>query len=248
MNKNKVISKNLETKASDFLNSTFTLVDYTEDADYPNQYAVRGIIQRYGKPANVLVHFEKKELRPVYWSITDDTITLPTKRIGRMELGKDVCVSDPCYDRDVWCMTQLHNVKPGAWDVEAGIGEIDSWGERVYVLTLYHHSIPMQQRNKLEWSEYGSLGVDSGQMSVFDDHYYRRKNGSVEEFESDKDYAEAFYDNCCGITLGNDGVGLYYADHKAVGVVSSSGCGDGAYPMDVAIQNDEIVAIRIDFM
>lgn len=242
------LKKNFEEKAAEFLKAAFMLEDYTEDADFPTQYAVRGVIQRYGKPVNVVVNFEKEGLRPVYWSITDEVITLPTKRIGKIKLGKDVCVSDPCYDRSVWCMTQLHNVFPGTWEVEAGIGEIDSWGERIYILSLYHLNIPIKQREKLEWDEYGSLGVDSGQMSVFDDQYYRRKNGSAEEFEADQGYKEAFYGKCCDITLSAAGVGIFSAGAEAVGVVTSSGCGDGTYPLYVATRGGEIVAMRISFM
>ena len=236
--------KILKNKVSAYLNKRFNMKEYVVDEKHPANYLVRGSMLQYGEKVNVEVTVEKDGLTPVYWCITDQKLALPVRKIGKINLGKDVCVSDPCYDKTIWCMRQLHNVKPGVWDVEAAIGEIDCWGERIYILTLYHEDFEITKRDLPLWENYGSLGVDSGQMSVFDDPYYGW------DFTYSKSRSEAkddFYKACCRITSSPLGISIYYAGEKAVGVVTSSGCGDGLYPLSVVIEQDKIVAMQIDF-
>jgi hypothetical protein len=68
--------------------------------------------------------------------------------------------------------------------VNVCIDTIDCWGERCYILELEHRRVSLP--NEPNWEERFRLGVDSGTMSVIDDAYYRRKNGSSEDFESDE--------------------------------------------------------------
>lgn len=243
---NDTLRNELEERATKHLNTQFTLTEYAEDPADPDQYVTLGTILRYGDHANVEVTFKKDGLEPWYWKITDENITMLSKRIGTIKLDKDVCVTDPCYNRDVWCMTQLNNVKPGLWAVYASIDKIDTWGKRTYILELSHCDFVNKEIEELNWTECAVLGVDSGQMSVFDDAYYRRKNGSEADFEADKSCEEKFYDTCCN--LSQDYVGIYSVDDIAVGVVCSSGCGDGSYPLEVKEIGSEIIAMRINFM
>lgn len=231
------LKRELKSKISEYLKRKFTVTSYSESKEYPNQYEVEGTIRRYGQLTHVRVSVDKNTLQPDYWLITDSKITMPSEWIGHITLSENACVSDPCYDRDVWCMTHLHTLKPGRWEVYASIDTIDSWGKRVYILKLHHTEARI---NESAWIQYSTLGVDSGQMSVFDDPHYLNKKGGAEY--------EAFYKACCDITLGGKRIGLFYAGDEAVGVVCSSGCGDGCYPLNVILQGDEIVAMEINFM
>jgi len=245
-NINDTLHKILEEKATEYLNTKFTLTEIAEDPDHPDQYEAQGTILRYDASVNVEVTFTKDGLEPRYWMIADESITMPSKHIGTIRLSKDVCVTDPCYNRDVWCMAQLDNVNPGLWDVYASIDEIDCWGKRTYILELFHRDSTREQTKELSWKERAELGVDSGQMSVFDDAYYRLKNGSEADFEADKSVRDRFYDICCN--LSQNYAGIYCAGNRAVGVVCSSGCGDGSYPLEVKEIDDKIVAMKISFM
>lgn len=246
MNTKKNIRSVMEKNASDMLETPFTLTDYENNPNNQTQYIAQGTIQRYGKRTNVEVTFGRENLEVKYWEITDDSILMPSKSISSIQLGEKVCVTDPCYGRDVWCMTQLDNVKPGLWSVEVCIDKIDSWGKRVYILELFHDNVAKDDLEEMEWTGRAELGVDSGQMSVFDDVFYRRKNGSEEEFEADSALRDSFYTQCCDLTRKD--IGIYRQGHKAVGVVCSSGVGDGAYPLYVKSIDDAIVAMRISFM
>ena len=76
---------------------------------------------------------------------------------------------------------------------------------------------------------------------------YRRYNGSVEEFESDESKHEHFLEKCYNLTDDNR-AGIFKYNNQKVGVVCSSGCGDGCYPLYVVEKDGEIVAMRINFM
>ena len=236
----------LQNKITEFLGKPFTITDSCEpEYNREEYYDVIGIMKRYNANVNVRVSVKKDGDIPMHWNITDEDITMTSRYIGEITLGKDVCVSDPCYNRDTWCMTVLKNVKPGRWEVRASIDTIDTWGERCYILELFHRTV--SQNENLKWEEHFELGVDSGTMSVIDDAFYRRKNNSAEEFESDEKTKENFMDKCYNLTTDNH-VGLFTYGSQKVGVVCSSGCGDGCYPLYVVEKDGEIVAMRISFM
>ena len=236
----------LQDRITEYLGKPFTIKGSCEAEFNPKEnYDVIGVMERYGSLVNVRVSVKKDGDMPEYWNITDEDITLKSRYIGEIVFTNNVCVSDPCYDRDTWCMTVLKNVKPGKWEVRASIDTIDTWGERCYVLELFHRTV--NQDDNLDWKDRFSLGVDSGTMSVIDDAFYRRKNGSVEDFESDESAQEHFTNKCYDLT-DDDRIGLFTYGSQKVGVVCSSGCGDGCYPLYVVEKDGEIVAMRINFM
>lgn len=242
------LREELQAKGTDFLGTPFSLTSYCEDPDNHSRYKVTGVIQQYGQPANIEISFTKADLQPTYWRITDEAVILPCEYFGTIELGKDVCVTDPCYARDVRCMTFLHNVLIGKWDVFISKGAIDSFGERVYVLELRNHMCSQSFLNSLNWEKQSDLGVDSGRMSVFDDRYYRRKSGSEELFNKDPAFQEAFDNLCRDLTLNEEQAGICCAGKKPVGIVCSSGIGDGCYPLEVKKSFGIIVAMQIRFL
>ena len=239
------LREELQAKGSDFLGKPFSLTDYCEDPDNHSRYKVTGVIEQYGGQANVEISFTKADL---YWMIADEEVVLPCEYFGTIELGKDVCVTDPCYARDVWCMTFLHNVLAGEWDVFISKGAIDSFGERVYVLELRNRQCSQSFLDSLDWEKHSDLGVDSGRMSVFDDRYYRRKNGSEELFDKDPALQEAFDNACSSLVINEERAGIYCLGKKPVGIVCSSGIGDGSYPLEVKTSTGVIVAMQIRFL
>lgn len=238
----------LEKKAQEFVNKDITARVCGTDIQDPTKVLLYADMSRMGETAHIEVTFSKKgkEYTPKYWSIKNQQIPMPMQMVGKITLGKDVCVSDPCYDRKVWCMTQLHNVKTGRWNVWASVDELDSWGKRTYLLILKHENVTAEEESKFIWEDCATLGVDSGTMSVIDDTYYRRKNGSAEAFEADDSAKEEFSDLC--LSIHNQYVGLFRTDNVAVGVICSSGIGDGAYPLRVVKKDGEIIAMEVSFM
>ena len=172
--------------------------------------------------------------------------------MNQITLSENVMVSDPCYSPDTWCQTKLDNVLPGLYNVEVDRhDEGTGWGVRVSGITILHESIT-DDGISLEWEDHSECGVDSGQCGIFCMTGYRNdeiaegitpptlKNPFVIPFREDGD---KWYEKICHFTLCEPQWGLY-----DTGVVSSSGIGDGLYPMEVMMDKEKIVGIRITYL
>lgn len=176
----------------------------------------------------------------------------------RILLGESVRVSDPCYDDDVWCKTKLTNVLPGEYLVEVEHSDEGGWGNRVSRLTVVHEDFEHHSHDDYQWEEHSEIGVDSGQAGVFCESSYRNDeisetidypqgewNGWGGMFPKDDTPGEKWYEKMCGMTINGDGSWGSYE----TGVVTSSGYGDGGYPLEV-MENKEgkIVGMRITYI
>lgn len=162
-------------------------------------------------------------------------------------LSDKVRVSDPCYDNDVWCKTMLTGVLPGKYKVEVERSDEGDWGNRVARLFVKHEDY--SHRNN--WEYHSEIGVDSGQAGIFCESSYR--NDIIAEniktpdskfhivFEGE---GEKWYEAMCKFTLDKEQWGTYDS-----GVVSSSGFGDGSYPLEVVREsNGYIVGMMITYI
>jgi flagellar hook assembly protein FlgD len=121
------------------------------------------------------------------------------------------------------------------------------WGNRVSSLTVTHKDYVGKQ---LRYQEHGDIGVDSGQAGIFCESSYRNddvaetiKNGNGIRIDSIED-GDKWYEKMCRFTLSGEGFGAYES-----GVVTSSGFGDGSYPLAVARDEDKnIVSMVITYI
>jgi len=172
--------------------------------------------------------------------------------MNQITLSENVMVSDPCYSLDTWCQTKLDNVLPGLYNVEVEKSDEGDWGTRVSGITILHESIT-DDGISLEWEDHSECGVDSGQCGIFCMTSYR--NDELSEgittppldrpfvLSYNDNEGDKWYEKMCQFTLGKDQFGLY-----DTGVVSSSGIGDGLYPMEVMMDKEKIVGIRITYL
>jgi hypothetical protein len=166
-----------------------------------------------------------------------------------INLGPEVYVTDPCYSVPTWCQTKLTNVLPGEWIVSM-IYDEKGGSNRNAELYLVHKDY--QGKNLLyDWDWLGDFGVDSGQAGVFDAASYRDDAYAAGITTPEVDFSlpgdplegDAWYTKMCKFTLANDGWGTY-----AAGAVSSSGYGDGMYPVYGAEVDGKIVALQLVFI
>jgi hypothetical protein len=157
------------------------------------------------------------------------------KELGRVTLSDKVVVSDPCYDRDVWCMQTDIPVKPGRYNVMILLSDEKKWGTRVANLILIHED--HQGSPQKDWKYVcSSIGVDSGQCGIFDDTIYPQSK--------DHPDLEPFYTECCALTLSDELAGIL---ESGKGVVTSSGFGDGGYELLAKKDGDRYVALMLDY-
>jgi len=170
--------------------------------------------------------------------------------MNQITLSENVMVSDPCYTPDTWCQTKLDNVLPGLYNVEVERhDEGTGWGVRVSSITVIHKDYTDTD----DWEQHSECGVDSGQCGVFCMTSYRNDEMSVGITTPTLDNpfvlpyndkgGDMWYEKMCHFTLHKDQWGLY-----DTGVVSSSGIGDGQYPLDVMMDGDKIVGMRITYL
>lgn len=155
MKKNSIYQskKIIEERTSEAIGTAFTSIDIKQTGE---DYEVQGIICRFKKVAKVTVTVNSNyEIK--FWSLSGNTIEMVRSLIGEIDLGNIVSVSDPCYDRSIWCRTTLKDVMPGRWKVFACIDTLDSWGRRCYIIELYHESIQDSRIDENAWKTYSSV-------------------------------------------------------------------------------------------
>ena len=165
-----------------------------------------------------------------------------------INLGPEVYVTDPCYSVPTWCQTKLTNVLPGEWVVSM-IYDEKQGTNRNAELFLIHKDHQITKDLSYDW--FGDFGVDSGQAGVFDAASYRSDSAAeainppwIDFVLPGRDQeGDAWYEKICKFTLGESGWGAYDA-----GAVSSSGWGDGMYPVYGAEVNGQVVALQLVFI
>lgn len=153
------------------------------------------------------------------------------KLIGKITFGNMVDVTDPCYDKDVWCRMNNVSIKPGKYHCIKWLSTKKLDGKpyvdtRVGILGIYLDGVIPQQKQMIE---IGSIGVDSGLAGFFE----HKPNYNDEEWQ-------LFCDRL------RDNKNAWIID---CGVYSSSGYGDGYYGVYACKDNNEnITALEIRFI
>ena len=152
--------------------------------------------------------------------------------VGTKYFGSEIDITDPCYDRDVWCRLNNVKIKEGEYRCivwkkrtryEDYFGKL-CYDTRIVRIGIYRGDIPHTE--KLE--EIGDIRVDSGLAGFF--------NGKL-------DYNNEEWSELCSAIKGKD----YLINEE--GFFSSSGYSDGYYPVYAEKDtNGEIISLEICFM
>ena len=98
--------------------------------------------------------------------------------IGKFELTKPVLrVSDPCYEKDIWCSYVLDHCRIGTWEAAVFYYDGGILGRRPARLVIRYNSGPMfdafENSGLYDINEAPFVaGVDSGQCGFFADDFY----------------------------------------------------------------------------
>lgn len=163
------------------------------------------------------------------------------EKVGVITLGKLAYLSDPCYD----CKpNNFYNCAietiPGEYLVYITRSESKSiWLEnRITSIMAIHKdyypkfkAMPKNDREML-W-----CAVDSGTCGIFDKEYYEKHHSSTSN-DIDEEWYDDFVCNRMDEYITTDGKGA----------ISSSGLGDGRYPVFAEYSGNKAFAIRIKFL
>lgn len=150
--------------------------------------------------------------------------------IGTKEFGSKIDITDPCYSRDVLCRKNDIQIEPGKYTCIAWTQTKRKKCEsevrpdtRVMIAGIYKDGIIPEQKDLVE---IGYIAVDAGLAGFF---------------ENKPDYNnEEWNDFCEKIKTGNAWIDKY-------GFFTSSGYGDGVYPVFTYKQNGKITVLEIEF-
>ena len=137
-----------------------------------------------------------------------------TFELGELHLtsGK-VCITDPCYNKDVWCRMNNVPVVPGDYNCVVHFSDEGEWGWRVAKIGIYRDSNVREEMDFDCISDLiGNIGVDAGLAGIFQDK---------PDFTD-----EQWHDFCNDI---RDGDAWLVSGRDMRGFFSSSGFGDGGY-------------------
>lgn len=166
-------------------------------------------------------------------------------KIGSYEQKSDqVIVSDPSYDYDprehmpnsklMKLNVVIINVMKGNWN--AYVTVLENEKDRNAELISIHENENICYIKENQWIKIDEIGVDSGQAGIYDLKYFQ----NLPKYTKD-----SWYKMNSEITLKEPN----YAGVIPHGAVSSSGYGDGLYPVYIIKnKNGKITAIKINFI
>ena len=164
--------------------------------------------------------------------------------VGTIDIKDKVDITDPGYDRDVWCRIDDVSVLPGKYNCKAVIAEWDdeyngaSYHEkRVKSCQIFHEDF---DKGLYEWERIGHIGVDAGLAGFFP--------------SPKPDYDANKWREICDWTFSNEPHNPMNIENDECyiyegGFFTSSGFGDGSY--DVYSAEDEtgrIIGLTIIFI
>lgn len=153
------------------------------------------------------------------------------KVIGTKYFGSKIDITDPCYDRDVWCRMNDVEIEPGDYECYVKLlddEETGGWGERVAEIGI-RNIVSISGAYTHVYNYLGEIGVDAGLAGFFNN----KPDYTGEEWG---DFCSALGDHEKHAWINEDGF------------FSSSGYGDGEYDVYAAMENGKIVALFIEFI
>ena len=143
------------------------------------------------------------------------------KYIGELELGTKVDITDPCYDKDVWCRMTT-DCEPGLYKGYVEMSDEGDWGMTVATVSIFKGD----KMWGIEEMEYiGNIGVDAGLAGFFNDK---------------PDFSDTEWNEFCDKINDGDAWNLYN------GIFSSSGYGDGCSNVYANEERNAFTIVFID--
>ena len=159
------------------------------------------------------------------------------EKVGVMTLGSVAYLSDPCYD----CQPSgIYNCTidtiPGEYLVYVTTSEsIENKGLITSLLAVHKDFYPKYKKMPKDDREMLYCAVDSGTCGIFDKEYYEQHHSKTST-DIDEDWYEKFVINMVDYNI---------TDNK--GAISSTGVGDGYFPVFAEYSGERAFAIRILF-
>lgn len=144
--------------------------------------------------------------------------------VGTKYFPEKIEITDPCYDKDVWCRINDFPISAGTYECYVQVAnnsETGGWGKRVA-------KIGIRKENACDYKRVGNIGVDAGLAGFFIDK---------------PDYDDNQWMEFCN-KINNEKQAWIFDE----GFFSSSGYGDGGYDVYAGYSNGKITEVYIEFI
>lgn len=104
------------------------------------------------------------------------------KFLGQITLKDKIVISDPCYDNKTWCQGVYDKVAPGKYNCYVNYFYDSSWCpnyRRVANIIIVHEKYKSKVATAKNTEH--TIGIDSGQMGIFDYDYFQNFNGHSDD-------------------------------------------------------------------
>ena len=178
--------------------------------------------------------------------VTVSDVSITSKRkikrvfAGTIQIkGDEVDVTDPCYDKNVWCRTKV-KIYPGTYECYADFADFNCWGSSCMRCYIVNNAKGLKKRALKELKESARLkaciGVDAGMAGFFDNK---------------PDFDDGEWSKLCDYTLAEETKGkqTFIRTFKTGdGFWTTSGFGDGAYDVRAVEYGDKAIGVVIEFI
>ena len=132
-------------------------------------------------------------------------------KLGAFEMTSNLMrVSDPCYNKEVWCSGAIPGCMKGKWETAVVYKDEGVFGIRVSMLAARHApTVRSFTPCGKVWTDekhihYSSgweicdfeVGVDSGQAGLFDDAHYQDSHVFDGAPKAKRDFKDVWYNHC----------------------------------------------------
>lgn len=147
-------------------------------------------------------------------------------KVGEKFFEGMIDITDPCYDKDTWCRMGKEIAK-GVYNCNITMSDEGIWGKRVKAIEIFQKGLKKKNTHK---KYIGFIGVDAGLAGFF---------------MNKPDYDDIEWAKFCDKIREGD----YWFNDE--GFFSSSGYGDGEYPVycyKAENNPEDIVGLKIVFI
>jgi hypothetical protein len=153
---------------------------------------------------------------------------------GQITLHDTCDLTDPSYDKSVWCRSTVKNMLPGKYNCYSITSDEGEWGNRISESWIIHE-------------DYDKYFDD---ITIGKEHYIGVDTALFGYFDNKPDFTEKMYNQFLQLLGNTYPTALISKFDNKDGFVTSSGYGDGSYhPLTwTHPETDKIVAIQTIFI
>lgn len=161
--------------------------------------------------------------------------------LGRINLGSKVIMTDPCYELGTWCTETIENMRAGEYVACAAVceEESDDWcAGRIMAQYVLPEGMTIEEF-KGRSQKFTDIGVDSATAGIFDYDFFKEAKKKDDTLYMQEHFFNVQHESSSIWTLGTP---------CGRGIVTTSGVGDGSYPVSFVLEDGEVIALGITFI